>query len=119
VTVHDTVKVAHALDAAASTVRTVARLDRSEPLHEFALVLSGLCAQITAVATTEGHSGLLAGEDRPSASLDGEMRTAARLLSDLPCPASVQARTWATLVLRVQTAARDAMFVPGLPVGRS
>ena len=107
----DIVEAIHALDAAAAAARATARAQQSEAWQEFAVMLSGLCAQLTAAAAANGHTGLLAGSDRQPAPLSTELASAARLLSSMDRPEGVQARTWATLVLRVQTASRDARMV--------
>ena len=72
------------------------------------MTLSGLCAQATSAAATAGHTGLLAGAEREAATVSVELATASRLLSVMARPSLAQPRAWATLVLRVQSAARDA-----------
>ena len=107
--VPDLVAAVHALDAAAGGARTLARANRSTAWQEFAMTLSGLCAQATTIAATAGHTGLLAGSDRGEpATVSAELATASRLLSVLARPETAQPRAWATLVMRVQSAASDA-----------
>jgi len=108
-TVPDLVAAVHALDAAAGEARKLARANKSIAWQEFAMTLSGLCAQATTAAATAGHTGLLAGAERGEpGTVSVELATATRLLSVLARPESAQPRAWATLVLRVQSAARDA-----------
>jgi hypothetical protein len=119
---HDMVTAIHCLDAAAAAARATARahaaddaVEESERWQAVAVRISGLCAQLVTVAANAGHSNLLTPSDRARGSVERELARAARLLSEVPTPKDVKPRSWAQLVLDVQTVARETVTAPVRP----